>query len=55
MRLRPSGLDFELKYDGWRALAYVEAGADGIFIPGVTDEQTIADLQEEIRKLELGS
>ncbi len=31
-----------------RAAAYVEAGADGIFVPGVTDAPTIAALAKEI-------
>ncbi len=31
-----------------RALAYVDAGADGIFVPGIVDEQTIADLVRAI-------
>ena len=31
-----------------RALAYIEAGADGIFVPGVTDLATIARLVEAI-------
>ncbi|GAA1892689.1 isocitrate lyase/PEP mutase family protein [Asanoa iriomotensis] len=31
-----------------RAAAYVEAGADGIFVPGVTDEETIAALPKDV-------
>lgn len=31
-----------------RAIAYVDAGADGIFVPGVVDEPTIADLVRAI-------
>ncbi len=31
-----------------RALAYAEAGAEGIFVPGVANEQTIADLVRAI-------
>ncbi len=32
-----------------RARAYLEAGADGIFVPGVTDPDTIAELVEAVR------
>lgn len=31
-----------------RALAYLEAGADGIFVPGVTDPATISALVERV-------
>ena len=31
-----------------RAQAYVDAGADGIFVPGVTDEREIAALAEAL-------
>lgn len=31
-----------------RAIAYVEAGADGIFVPGVVDQDTIAELVERV-------
>ncbi|GIF46587.1 2-methylisocitrate lyase-like PEP mutase family enzyme [Asanoa ferruginea] len=31
-----------------RAAAYVAAGADGIFVPGVTDRETIAALAEQL-------
>jgi len=32
-----------------RAIAYADAGADGIFVPGVVYEQTVADLVRAIR------
>ncbi len=41
---RAGGIDETLK----RAAAYVAAGADGVFVPGVTDPATIAALAEGI-------
>lgn len=40
--------DGRLKHALERAAAYVDAGADGIFVPGVVDKETLAELVSKI-------
>ncbi len=41
--LRPPGVDLDREALS-RSESYVDAGADGVFVPGLTDEKVIADL-----------
>ncbi|KAA9150259.1 isocitrate lyase/phosphoenolpyruvate mutase family protein [Amycolatopsis acidicola] len=45
--LKPAGIDLDAEALR-RAQSYVDAGADGIFIPGMTDEASIATAAREI-------